>query len=83
MRKAVASILVPFTSLCSPAAPPEVLYGSVEHQVIGLKEGLFDMNQRCMCNKATVTVMITSVPPDAKMMSSALPPTIFATFSLD
>lgn len=29
------------------------------------------------------TVMITSVPPDVKMMSSAFPPTILATFSLD
>lgn len=27
--------------------------------------------------------MITSVPPDVKIISSALPPTILATFSLD
>lgn len=27
--------------------------------------------------------MCTSVPPDVKMMSSAFPPTILATFSLD
>lgn len=33
--------------------------------------------------KSAPTVQITSVPPDVKMMSSALPPTILATFSLD
>lgn len=33
--------------------------------------------------KRAETLMITSVPPDVKMMSSTFPPTILATFSLD
>lgn len=48
VRKAFASTLLPITLLLSLAVSPEVLYSSVEHQVIGLKEGLFYMNHHCM-----------------------------------
>lgn len=56
VRKAIASILVPFTLLRSAAVSPEVLYSSVEHQVIGLKEDLFTMNHRCV-HDTTILLM--------------------------
>lgn len=81
MRPTSASVVLPVA-----AAPPEVLHSRVEHQVVGLRGEQFTVKHSCSPASSSIdperTEEITSVPPDVKMMSSAFPPTILATFSL-
>lgn len=74
-------------TLRGSAALPEVLHGCVEDQVVGLRERSQRSEHQAPAQYLLIFSLtyswITSVPPEVKMISSALPPTILATFSLD